>query len=249
MTGRNTANVHPDKNVAAPVPRTRKDTPQRSRKHRYPSSLPYKSPLYTMASDYPDPEESSLVSTSETTTRRGTKRSHQKSESITKADEDIAQIRKRVIEVNNALRASGLAWTSDAGGGIADDAEGPSDASSDSEESEEVESESDIEGASPPPSPIAADSTHVWVVSSEMGGDYIDTGSDVTGVFRHFNDALEAAKEDLGQYGYGEADDNMHFTSLKGLSKLAEKLGDGYRWRFEGEEQWMTVNIERMLIQ
>lgn len=192
----------------------------------------------------------------------GTKRSHSNRESTSQTDEDIAQIRKRVMDANNALRESGLAWSSGAGGAEAEDAE-DSEPDEEEEEEDDTQSEEDDEefteaedgedkeeDDSLPPSPIAATSTHVWMLSLEQGGPYRETTFETHGAFKHFNDALRVAVTKIHDLGMGEGQgEDMDFEGPRGLREISEKSGDDYSWRFEGEEgDFVDVDLKRMAI-
>ena len=195
----------------------------------------------------------------------GTKRSHSNRESTSQTDEDMAQIRKRVMDANNALRESGLAWSSGAGGVEPVDAEDgehneeeedEDDAQNEEEEEDEEEfteaedGEDSEEDDTLPPSPIAATSTHVWMLSLEEGGPYSETTFEIHGVFKHFNDALRVAATEVHKLGMGESEsEGMEFEGPRGLREIAEKSGDDYSWRFEGGEgDYVDVDLKRMAI-
>jgi hypothetical protein len=192
---------------------------------------------------------------------QGTKRSLQESDGTTQNEEDIAQIRKRVIEANNALRESGLAWNAE--DDVVDD--GPTDEDEEDEEEEEEEDEEeeeedededeeadDAEDDAVPSSPIAPDNTRewIWILLLEQGSPYGDTSSEISGISRHFGNAVRTASYQLHQCGYGEEeDDEMYFSGPKGLVELAEKSGDDYSWRFEDlEGNFMSFKLKRMPI-
>ena len=108
-----------------------------------------------------------------------------------------------MIAANNALRASGLAWAAELA--TANTETSDEDSNEDSDEDSEEE-ESHVNTAPSPPLIISENNTHVWVVRSANGGAYIDTGSAVTGVFRHLTGASQ--KTSLltgGTAGQGEA--------------------------------------------
>ena len=156
-------------------------------------------------------------------------------------EEDIAQIRRRVIETNNALRNSGQAWEPACGSD-----EEP--AVKDEDENDYEDDEDDEEAI--PPSPIAADNMHVWILQTEHGGPYRDVESTVMGLYRHFNHALQAAFTELREHEHGEDEDSeTYFAGPKGLLDIAEGSTDIYTWRFEDlEGGYMSVDIQRMSI-
>jgi hypothetical protein len=203
-----------------------------------------------------------------------TKRSYSNRDSTLQPDEDIAQIRKRVLEANNALRASGLAWSSEPEGEEAgDDEEEEEEESSEDgdEDDEEDESETNENGlpaglmpAGPMTAalmasgPMAATTTHVWVLSYEQGDGYKNNHGGIRGVFRHFNDAVPAIIPEVRGRGFGvDKDDEMYFAGPKSFVDIAHKSFDislkgydSYSWRFEDADgQFMTVEIRRMHIQ
>jgi hypothetical protein len=188
----------------------------------------------------------------------GTKRSHPNRESTSQTDEDMAQIRKRVTDANKALIESGLAWSSGAEPEDAEDGEhdgeeedeDEDDTQNEEESTDAADGEDSEEDDTLPPSPIAATSTHVWMVSLEQGSPDRETIFEIHGVFRHFNDALRVAATEIHSYGMGESEsEGMKFEGPRGLREIAEKDGNDYSWRFEGGEgYWLDADLKRMLI-
>ena len=175
-------------------------------------------------------------------------------------DEDIAQIRKRVLEANNALRASGLAWSSEP------EDEGADDDDEEEEEEEDEEEESSEDGddeddedeevggetndRAHPPAPITNTITHVWVLSDEYDDGYKNTHSSVRGVFRHFEEAVRTLMPDLRKYGSGlPQDDEMHFKDEASFIDIGQRHDDFYAWRFEdGESGFTCFELKRLPI-
>ena len=160
-----------------------------------------------------------------------TKRSYSNRDSTMQPEEDIAQIRKRVLEANNALRASGLAWSSEPEGEEVDDDE------EEEEEEEDEEAGAETNDKALPSAPTAATITHVWVLSSEQSDGYNDESSDISGVFRQFDDAVQKIIPEVRGYGFGEdEDDEMYFKDDADFIDIALKDGDNHTWRFQDKE-------------
>jgi hypothetical protein len=158
---------------------------------------------------------------------QGTKRPLQEFDGTTQNEEDIVQIRKRVVEANNALRKSGLAWN--AGDDAVDD--GPTDEEDEEEEEEEEDDETDddTEDDSVPPSPIAPDTGYGFSYLSRVVHTEKRTQKSLAfdDIFRHFGDAVRTASYQLHHCGYGEEeDDEMYFKGPNGLVELVKKSGN-----------------------
>ncbi len=120
--------------------------------------------------------------------------------------------------------------------------------------------------------PQIPEGAQAFVLWSTNGGEYLDTGSEVVGVYRTFDSALKAAADHLEDYGYwvGDADkghspvDESYITCVAGddegkehiiekpLMEHAESrdIGKGVRWHFDGAEpEWMDVEINRMNVE
>jgi hypothetical protein len=182
----------------------------------------------------------------------------------------MAQIRKRVLEANNALRESGLAWSSGDAGAEGegageheddeDDEEGDEDEDDeedveegedeDEQEREEDDEEDDGEDNIHPYPPSLIPSTHVWVLTVEQSDGYNMREFSVRRVYRHFIDALQHTIEEAREYGFGEKeDDDMHFNTPSDFVGIATQDVDSYEWRFEDQEGgFMTYELTRMII-
>jgi hypothetical protein len=168
----------------------------------------------------------------------------------------MAQIRKRVMDANKALMESGLAWSPGAEPEDAEDGEhggeeeDEDDTQNEEESTDAADGEDSEEDDTLPPSPVAATSTHVWMLSLEEGGPYRETTFQVHGVFKHFNDALRVAVTAIHNHGMGEGQsEGMEFEGPRGLREIAEKYGNDYSWRFEGGEgDWVDADLKRMVI-
>ena len=181
-----------------------------------------------------------------------TKRSYSNRDSTMQPDEDIAQIRKRVLEANNALRASGLAWSSEPEGDAADDGEEEEEEEEGDESSEDGDEEAEAEthDKALPSAPAAPAITHVWVITFEQGNGYKDSHSEISGVFRQLEDAVRNVSSEVRGYGFGEdEDDEMYFKDEAGLLDIAVMDGDDYSWRFQDVEGgFMTFELRRLPI-
>ena len=183
-----------------------------------------------------------------------TKRSYSNRDSTLQPDEDIAQIRKRVLEANNALRASGLAWSSEPEGEEAgDDDEEEEDEeveSSEDGDEEDEEDEGKTHDKALPSAPTADTITHVWVLSWEKGDGYKDNDSGISGVFRNVDNAVQTVIPEVRDYGFGEnEDDEMYFKDEEDFVGIAQKDSDSYTWRFQDAEGgFMTFELRRLPI-